>query len=107
MIHGTILDFSWRLMFRLIPNYEGPRAPQAADDNDGLIPYGGDSNKLDGPPTNPNFRHAFRQAVLLNGIDMPGLGGWLTAAHTSKAIEQTVTAIAAAIEMLNAEGISA
>ncbi len=97
------VDFS---MFRLIPNYEGPRATQAADDNDGLIPYGGDLNELDGPPANPNFRHSFRQAVLLNGIDMPGLGGWLTAVHTSKDIERTVGAIASAIEMLKAEEIA-
>ena len=40
-------DFS---MFRLLPNYDGPRPPEAAGDDDGPIPYGGDLNKLDGPP---------------------------------------------------------
>ena len=62
-------------------------------------------NKLDGPPTNPKLRHAFRQAMLLNGVDMPGLGGWLTAAHTAEDIDRTVQAVAASIEMLKAEGM--
>ena len=40
----------------------------------GFIPYDGDLNKLDGPPTNPKLRHAFRQAMLLQrrGPARPG-----------------------------------
>ena len=34
-----------------------------------------------------------------------GLGGWLTACHSTEDIERTVTAIAEAIEMLKAEGM--
>jgi glutamate-1-semialdehyde 2,1-aminomutase len=97
------IDFS---MFRLLPNYHGPRPTEAAGDDDGLIPYGGDLNKLDGPPANPRLRHAFRQAMLLNGVDMPGLGGWLTAAHTPEDIDRTVQAVAASIELLKADGLT-
>ena len=42
----------------------------AKDDNDGLVPYDGDLNKLDGPPANPKLRHAFRQAMLLSNGNM-------------------------------------
>jgi glutamate-1-semialdehyde 2,1-aminomutase len=96
------IDFS---MFKLIPKYEGPRPPEAKGDDDAPIPYGGDLNKLDGPPTNPKLRHAFRQAMLLNGVDVPGLGGWLTAAHTEVDLDRTVQAVAASVEVLGAEGM--
>src|SRR5262245_18492532 len=96
------IDFS---MFKLIPNYQGSRPPEAKGDDDGLIPYGGDLNKLDGPPANPKLRHAFRQAMLLNGVDIPGLGGWLTATHTEADIDRTVQAVSASVEMLGAEGM--
>ena len=94
------VDFS---MFRLLPNYHGPRPSEAAADNDGLIPYDGDLNKLDGS-ANPNLRHAFRQAMLLHGVDTPGLGGWLTAAHSAADIERTVEAVAASVGTLRDEG---
>ena len=96
------IDFA---MFRLIPNYHGPRPAEATEDNNGLIPYDGDLNKLDGPPANPKLRHAFRQAMLLNGIDIPGLGGWLMATHTPEDIDRTVKAVESAIEMLKEEGM--
>ena len=96
------IDFS---MFRLLPNYHGPRPTEAAGDDDGMIPYGGDLNKLDGAPANPKLRHAFRQAMLLNGVDIPGLGGWLTAAHTPEDIDRTVQAVASSIDMLKADGL--
>jgi glutamate-1-semialdehyde 2,1-aminomutase len=91
------IDFA---MFKLIPMYDGPRAPEASEDNNGLIPYEGDLNRLDGPPANPKLRHAFRQAMLLNGVDVPGFGGWLMATHTEEDINRTVNAVARSIEML-------
>jgi glutamate-1-semialdehyde 2,1-aminomutase len=100
---AAYIDFS---MFRLLPNYDGPRPPEAAGDDDGLIPHGGDLNMLDGPPANPKLRHAFRQAMLLDGIDIPGLGGWLTAVHTPEDIDRTVQTVAASIEMLQADGLA-
>ncbi|HEX3151856.1 MAG TPA: aminotransferase class III-fold pyridoxal phosphate-dependent enzyme [Gemmataceae bacterium] len=96
------IDFA---MFRLLPNYHGPRPTEASGDDDGLIPYDGDLDRLDGPPKNPALRSAFRQAMLLNGVDIPGLGGWLMAAHSAEDIERTVQAVARSIEMLQADGI--
>jgi glutamate-1-semialdehyde 2,1-aminomutase len=43
--------------------------------------------------------------MLLNGVDIPGLGGWLMAAHSAEDIERTVQAVARSIEMLQADGI--
>jgi glutamate-1-semialdehyde 2,1-aminomutase len=94
------IDYS---MFRLLPGYDGPRPEAASGDDNGLIPYGGDLNKLDGPPANPKLRHSFRQAMLLQGIDMPGLAGWISAAHTPDDIAKTVAAVKGAIEMLKEE----
>ncbi|MEZ6139387.1 MAG: aminotransferase class III-fold pyridoxal phosphate-dependent enzyme [Zavarzinella sp.] len=91
-------DFS---MFRLLPNYQGPSIPAATTTNDGIVPYNGDLNLLDGPG-NPDLKHRFRQALLLNGVDMPVLGGWLSLLHTSEIIAQTVEAVERAIMMLNA-----
>jgi len=95
-------DFS---MFRLLPNYDGPPPAPAKGDNDGFIPYGGDINRLDGP-RNAKLTQTFRQAMLLNGVDIPGLGGWLTAAHTESDIDATVNAVAASVEMLAAEEVA-
>jgi glutamate-1-semialdehyde 2,1-aminomutase len=90
-------DFS---MFHVRPGYEGPR-PNSPD----FIPYGGVIEKLDGPK-NTRLITAFRHGLLLNGVDWPGLGGWLTAAHSEADIEHTVAAVAATIESLRAEGIA-
>jgi hypothetical protein len=70
-----------------------------------LVPFGGDLNQLDGPPANPKLRHAFRQAMLLNGVDIPGLGGWLMATHTDEDLDRTVRAVGSAIELLKADGL--
>ena len=94
-------DFS---MFRLLPNYHGPRPQAALRSDDGLIPYEGDLNRLDGPK-NPQLTFAFKQAMLLNGVDMPVLGGWLSASLTESEIHFTVKAIETSIEMLLNEGI--
>lgn len=90
------IDFS---MFRLLPDYKGPRPGPAATDNDGMIPYGGDLDHLDGP-RDPKIASAFRRGMLLNGVDIPGMGGWLTAAHTEADVAKTVDAVAATIQEL-------
>lgn len=92
-------DFS---MFRLLPNYHGPRPEAATGDANGFIPYEGDIEKLDGP-ADPKFKHLFRQAMLLNGVDMPGLGGWITAKHSEKEVEKTVNAVRESIRMMEAK----
>jgi glutamate-1-semialdehyde 2,1-aminomutase len=89
-------DFS---TFHLLTGYDGLRP-----DSDDFLPYGGALDRLDGPP-DPRLRHAFRQAMLLNGVDLPGLGGWLTAAHSDADIDQTVAAVAGALELLREEGL--
>jgi glutamate-1-semialdehyde 2,1-aminomutase len=83
--------------FKLLPDYQG--APHSGDD---FIPYGGDLNRLDGPK-DARFVQAFRRGMLLNGVDLPGLGGMTTAAHTELEIEQTVAAVVGTIEQLHAE----
>jgi len=90
-------DFS---MVHIRPGYDGPRP--ASDD---FIPYAGSLEKLDGPK-NPHLVQAFRHGLLLNGVDWPGLGGWLTAAHTEADIERTVAAIVTTIELLRGEGLA-
>jgi glutamate-1-semialdehyde 2,1-aminomutase len=86
--------------FRLLPNYDGPRP-----DSDDFIPFGGDIHRLDGP-RDRRVVHAFRQAMLLHGVDLSGLGGMTTAAHTAADIEQTVAAVTAALTLLRAEGLA-
>lgn len=90
-------DFS---TFHLLTGYDGPRP-----DSDDFLPYGGALDRLDRPP-DPRLRHAFRQAMLLNGVDLPGLGGWLTAAHSDADIDQTVAAVGGALELLREEGLA-
>jgi glutamate-1-semialdehyde 2,1-aminomutase len=86
--------------FKFLPDYEGPRPTQ-----DDFVPYGGDLEKLEGP-RNPRLVHAFRRGMLLHGIDLPGLGGMTTAAHTLQDVEHTVRAAEATIDLLQAEGLA-
>jgi glutamate-1-semialdehyde 2,1-aminomutase len=84
---------------RLLPGYGGPRP-----DGDDFLPYGGAFDKLDGP-RDVRLVHAFRRGMLLHGVDLPGLAGMTTAAHTDEDVERTVAAVAATIEALRGEGI--
>lgn len=95
-------DFSG---FKILTNYTGPRPnadSQAVDC--GFVPYSGDFVKLDAKP-DPKLKHAFRQAVLLNGIDLPGLAGMANASHTEDDVEQTVEALRGAIALLRDDGL--
>jgi glutamate-1-semialdehyde 2,1-aminomutase len=84
-------DFS---LVHLVLDYRGPRP--AGDD---FIPYDGSVEKLDGPKDLKKL-YAFRQAMLLNGVDLPGKGMFLTCEHTEADVEATVAAVAAAVEMV-------
>ena len=75
------------------PGTSGPRPT-----GDDFIPYGGDLSKLDGPK-DVRLVHAFRRAMLLNGVDLPGLAGMTTAAHVPADIDHTVTAVGETLEM--------
>ena len=85
---------------KFLPDYKGPRPG-----SDDFIPYGGAGEKLEGSK-NAKLAHAFRCAMLLNGIDLPGLGGMTTAAHTEADIKQTVAAVDATLQMLEAEALA-
>jgi glutamate-1-semialdehyde 2,1-aminomutase len=94
-------DFS---MVRVVPGYTGPRPRLDAGNNDGLVPYSGDLNALDGPK-NAKLLYAIRQGMLLNGVDWWGLAGMTSCEHTTADVERTVKAMEATIEVLMAEGI--
>jgi glutamate-1-semialdehyde 2,1-aminomutase len=80
--------------FKLLPDYDGPRPT-----GDDFIPYGGALDQLEGRK-NAGLVHAFRRGMLLHGVDLPGLGGMTTAAHTEADVERTVEAVAATLEEL-------
>jgi glutamate-1-semialdehyde 2,1-aminomutase len=83
--------------FKLLPGYQGPRP---ADDD--FVPYDGDPARLAGPQDS-RLVHAFRLGMLLHGVDLPGLGGMTTAAHTEADVERTVAAVAATVDLVNRE----
>jgi glutamate-1-semialdehyde 2,1-aminomutase len=85
--------------FRLLPGYRGPRP-----DRDDFVPYEGDAARLDGP-RDPRLVRAFRQGMLLNGVDLPGLSGMTMAAHTDQDVERTTAAVDATLELLREEGL--
>jgi len=86
--------------FKLLPGYTGPRPT-----GDDFIPYGGALDKLS-EVKNAQLGHAFRQGMLLHGVDLMGMGGMTTAAHTDADIEQTVVAAAATLDLLREEGVA-
>jgi glutamate-1-semialdehyde 2,1-aminomutase len=85
--------------FKLLPHYQGP--PPTTDD---FIPYGGDLQHLH-QPANVPLAHAFRRGMLLHGVDLPGLAGMTTAAHTEDDIGQAVAAVGETVELLKGEGL--
>lgn len=86
-------------MIHILPEYDGP--PSAADD---FIPCNGDHLKLDGARS-PKLKHAFRAALLLNGVDWFGWGGMTSSAHTAADLDATVAAFSATIDLLRADGL--
>jgi glutamate-1-semialdehyde 2,1-aminomutase len=86
--------------FKLLSGYQGP-APQGED----FIPYGGSWQRLD-VPADRRLQYAFRQGMLLHGVDLPGLGGMTTAAHTEADVEQTVAAVAGTLDLLRQEALA-
>jgi glutamate-1-semialdehyde 2,1-aminomutase len=89
-------DFS---RFRLLPRYDGPRPT-----SDDFIPCGGDLNQLEGAK-DVRLSHLFRQALLLNGVDLPGLSGMTMLPHTDADIDKMVQATATAIDWLRDESV--
>jgi glutamate-1-semialdehyde 2,1-aminomutase len=94
-------DFS---MVRIVPGYRGPRPTGPAGENDGLVPFGGDLDALDGPK-NSKLLSAMRQAMLLNGVDFWGFAGMTSCEHTDAVVDDTVRAVETSVETLQAEGM--
>jgi glutamate-1-semialdehyde 2,1-aminomutase len=94
-------DFS---MVRVVTNYRGERPRTDAGDNDGLIPFSGDLNALDGPK-NMKVVYALRQAMLLNGVDWWGTAGMTSCEHTDEVIDHTVRAFETSVETVMGEGL--
>jgi glutamate-1-semialdehyde 2,1-aminomutase len=86
--------------FKFLPGYHGPRPT-----GDDFIPHGGDLDRLDGSKER-SLVHAFRQGMLLHGVDLPGLAGLTTAAHTDADVDRTVDAVAATLDLLQSEGLT-
>jgi glutamate-1-semialdehyde 2,1-aminomutase len=86
-------------IFRLLPRYRGPRP-----DRDDFVPYGGALERLEAP-RDADLVRAFRQGMLLHGVDLVHLGGMTTAAHTEEDVERTVEALGATLDLLGEEGL--
>jgi glutamate-1-semialdehyde 2,1-aminomutase len=94
-------DFS---TLRVLPGYTGTRPRTDSGDHDGLVPYRGDLDKLDGVK-DANLVAAFRQGMLLNGVDCPGMGFWLSRCHADEAVlTRTVAAVEATVAELQSGG---
>jgi glutamate-1-semialdehyde 2,1-aminomutase len=94
-------DFS---MVRVLTGYRGERPRTDAGDNDGLVPYGGGLDALDGPKDMKQV-FALRQAMLLGGVDWWGTAGMTSCEHTDEVIDHTVRAFEASVEAVRAEGL--
>lgn len=90
-------DFSG---FKLLPGYRGPRP--GADD---FVPYNGDPNQLEAP-RDRKLVHAFRCGMLLHGVDLPGLGGMTTAAHSEADVDNAVNAVGKTLQLLQDESVA-
>jgi glutamate-1-semialdehyde 2,1-aminomutase len=86
--------------FKLLPRYTDERPT-----GDDFIPYNGDPDRLEGVRV-PGLSHAFRRGMLLHGVDLPGLGGMTTAAHSEGDVEKTVEAVEATVRLLKEEGLA-
>ena len=94
-------DFS---MLRIVTDYTGPKPKLDAGANDGLIPYDGDLDALDGPK-NAKQLYSMRQAMLLHGVDLWGFAGMTSCEHTDAIVDDTIRAVEASVEAILKEGI--
>ncbi len=90
--------------WRLLPKYQGPQPHGPQGHSDDFVPYGGSLDKLDGPK-DARLSQAFRRGMLLYGVDLPGLAGMTTMAHTESDVDQTVVAVAETLELLRQESL--
>jgi glutamate-1-semialdehyde 2,1-aminomutase len=90
-------DFS---TFKLLPHFHDTLCT-----DDSFIPYDGDPARLEAP-SDPRLVHAFRAAMLLHGVDLPGLGGMTTTAHDDADVDAAVNAVSCSIDLLRTEGLA-
>lgn len=88
-------------MLSVLTDYDGPRPT-----DDAFIPCDNRLDKLD-CKRDPVLSHAFRAALLLNGIDFFGWRAMLSAAHTEDDIAKTATGFSRAIDLLRKDGLVA
>ena len=85
-------------MFKILPNYEGPRP-----DSEDFLPYENDFQQID-RPIDKDLSHAFRKAMLLNGLDFMGWGAMTSSAHMDKDIDQTIESFGKGLDLLQEYG---
>jgi glutamate-1-semialdehyde 2,1-aminomutase len=90
-------DFS---LIHIKTGYDGPRP-----NHDDFIPFNGRLDKLDGVKDARQLS-AWRQGLLLNGVDWFGFGAFVTAAHTQSDVDATLAAVAQTIEWMREEGFA-
>ncbi len=86
-------------MVTVMPGYAGPRPT-----SDDFIPYDNDYVRLD-RKIDPALTHAFRRALLLEGVDFFGWRAMLSSEHTDDDLEQTVAAMSGTIDRLREDGL--
>ncbi|MFQ5989951.1 MAG: aspartate aminotransferase family protein [Candidatus Methylomirabilales bacterium] len=55
---------------------------------------------------NMKLHHKLRSAMILNGVDIPPIHGWISAIHTEEDIALTVQAFEKALELLQVDGLA-
>ena len=55
---------------------------------------------------NMKLHHTLRAAMILNGVDIPPVHGWISAVHNEEDVARTVEAFEKAVQMLQAEGLA-
>ncbi|MCY2965701.1 MAG: aminotransferase class III-fold pyridoxal phosphate-dependent enzyme, partial [Planctomycetota bacterium] len=81
----------------IVPEYDGPRPT-----NDEFIPFGNSVAKLD-RKIDTRLSHAFRCALLLNGIDFFGWRAMLSGVHTADDIDRTIDGMESVVHLLRQE----
>ncbi len=86
-------------MIHILPQYNGPRPT-----DDGFIPHGGRYEQLDVEQP-AALKHAFRTALITNGVDWFGWSGMTSAVHSEHDINETVDAFGRTIDQLVRDGL--
>ena len=86
-------------MIHILPHYDGPRPT-----DDDFIPHRGKYEQLD-IEQSAALKHAFRTALITNGVDWFGWSGMTSAVHSDNDINETVDAFGRTIDQLRGDGL--